>query len=132
MSREEFETFHAHKKEKQKEGEARRRQAAEEFSECFQYARVHGIGLKQCSEIHYQVIVFRADDTPKWVYSLYPGNQRICAEEQYTGPFLCVPKPWTLREFLGVLVSYCQREQNARASLRRKYQDDRNANRKQR
>lgn len=121
MGREDYEIFRVRKKEKQDTGEQRRQEATAAFTEDFQFARVHDIELKRCSDTHYQAIVRHADNTPRWLYNLYPGNQRVYSDETYHGPFIPVQKPWTIRTFVEALIAYRKRESRGRGSLRRKY-----------
>ncbi len=77
-------------------------QAAQEFEEnknLFLQGR-NNVHLLKRSEWHYQI-----KSVPRrWVYNLYPSNQRIYKDPNSPSPFVEVPHPWNLKDvFLVVL-----------------------------
>lgn len=52
---------------------------------------------------HYQLVCINGD-RPDYIYNLYPSTQRIYADPKHRGPFLQVPKPWTLLDVVKAKV----------------------------
>ena len=53
---------------------------------------------------HFQFIVINGDQ-PDYIYNLYPSTQRIYADPKHRGPYLQIPKPWTLLDVVKAWVT---------------------------
>ena len=84
-------------------------QASEDvFDEAVGLAYANGIVLQRMpSSFHFQIIFFNAsrpDFSPDYIYNLYPSTQRIYSDPKHRGPFLKIPKPWTLLDVVKAAV----------------------------
>ncbi len=87
----------------QKERQRRRDEATNEIDNIQRRLADFSIVLRQCTTAHYQLIY------GDWIYNLYPGNQRIYSDPKHRGPFLNVPKPWTLSEVADAVIAHAQK-----------------------
>lgn len=85
------EMWRAIKKDGQRRGEENRRQASDIFEEARTLAQQYGLLLTRHTDQHYSL---RAPQG--WIINLYPGNRRIFHDEKRQGPFLKLPRKWTL------------------------------------
>lgn len=52
---------------------------------------------------HFQLICFN-ENSPEYIYNLYPSTQRIYADPKHRGPFLNIKMPWTLLDVVKAKV----------------------------
>lgn len=86
--------------EKNRENQKNYDRAVATYLQAQELARLNGLDLVQYSPWHFALICER----PKWVYNLYPSNQRIYADPKHKGPFLKVPEPWTFLDVVSAAI----------------------------
>lgn len=62
-------------------------------------AEAHGLVLLRHTEVHYSL---RKPDA--WMIELYPGNGRIYSPKLHRGPYLDLPRPWTVLDAVKAAV----------------------------
>lgn len=75
---------------------ASRDEAGREFDDAKRLAISYGFELKKKSEGHYQLIYHPQVTLQFFIYNIYPGNHRIYADPNHTGPFLELNGEWGL------------------------------------
>jgi hypothetical protein len=81
------------------------RQASEDvFKEAAILAAANLCALNRMpNDYHFQLIKINGDK-PDYIYNLYPSTQRIYSDPKHRGPFLQIPKPWTILDVVKALV----------------------------
>ena len=101
---------------RQEAAQANRQESGAGFLSAHNYAIEHDMALFKCSPQHYQLKVYLIATPPQiWLYSLYPGNQRIWPDPKHKGPFLHV-KEWSFKSIIDaaqkVRAKRCKGDQN--------------------
>ncbi len=88
-------------------------QASEDtFDEAVELAEKSGsCSLQQMpARYHFQLICYAdnlteySEDVVEHIYNLYPSTQRIYTDPRHRGPFLKIPKPWTLLDIVKAVM----------------------------
>lgn len=85
--------------EAQAERSSRRTATYQSYASASKLAEDNRMVLIRHSDVHYHLWVTLASGQ-RWLYNLYPGNCRIYADRQHYGPFLNIPKPWTIDDVI--------------------------------
>lgn len=80
------------------------------FEQAKKLAEANGFELNKRSPWHFS-LKYKVRGYTKWLWSLYPSNQRIYTDPHYRGPFLKLTKPWTLLDVV------CAAMREAKAEL---------------
>ena len=90
----------------------KRRQKAENynksmaiFEEAQKLAAANGFELARRSSPWHFTLTYKIRAYTKWLYNIYPSNQRIYVDPNFKGPFLKLTKPWTLLEVVNAAIS---------------------------
>jgi len=82
-----------------------RLQASEDvFDEAVKLARESGACSLQRTPAAYHYQLVRYGENHEHIYNLYPTTQRIYTVPKHRGPFLQIPKPWTVLDVVKAVV----------------------------
>lgn len=91
--------------------------ASGQFQEARELANKHGLQLRQCDEIHYQL---RPRDRT-WLLNIYPSNRRMYHDPHNPGPFLRMKDDWTLLDVVKAAIG-AELEADTAKAIRRGHQ----------
>lgn len=87
-----------HKSELKKQKEQNHQRSMEVLEQAKELARENGFSLIRHSPWHFALVYKR------WIYNIYPANQRIYVDPKRKGPFLEVTRPWTLLDVVTAAI----------------------------
>jgi len=83
----------------------------EVFEKAQELAEANGLELLKHSHWHF-ALIYRINGHTKWLYNIYPSNQRIWNDPKYRAPFLQLEKPWTLLGVVEQVIMKTRTEEN--------------------
>lgn len=104
MSKDDWDEWKAAEKERKDENY---RKSLAVFEQAQELAHKNGFQLHRHSPHHF-ALIYKVRGYTKWLWNLYPSNQRIYTDPHFRGPFLELQKPWTLLDAVSAAIIQTQ------------------------
>lgn len=89
------EMFDGYKAEQKRRKDENYKKSMAVYEQAQELGHENGFFLQKHSPWHF-TLTYKVRGYTKWIYNLYPSNQRIYNDPEHRGPFLVLQKPWTL------------------------------------